>query len=89
MLAQHKQESLLRQSDLLRQIDAAEEKLWRLTGADQPQIGNIDKQVREIGAFACSARQAVGRTDRTNLFNGSFVTSACRYSGSRIESMHR
>jgi hypothetical protein len=66
MLAQHKQQSLLKQGDLQRQIDAAEEKLWQLTGADQPQIGNIDKQVREIERLRADQRiafiRAVGET---------------------------
>lgn len=58
MLAQHKQQSLLRQSELQRQIDAAEEKLWQLTGADQPQIASIDKQVREIERLRADQRIA-------------------------------
>lgn len=58
MLAQHKQRSLLKQGELQRQIDAAEEKLWQLTGADQPQIGNIDKQVREIERLRADQRIA-------------------------------
>jgi hypothetical protein len=66
MLAQHKQQSVLRQADLQRQIDAAEEKLWQLTGADQPQIGNIDKQVREVERLRADQRiafiRAVGET---------------------------
>ena len=48
MLAQHKQQALLRQSELQPKLDAAEQALWQLTGADQPQIGEIEKKVREI-----------------------------------------
>lgn len=47
-LAQYKQQSLLKQGELQRQVDAAEQELWQLTGADQPQIGNIETKVREI-----------------------------------------
>ena len=66
MLAQHKQQSLLKQGELQRQIDAAEEKLWQLTGQDQPQSGAIDKQVREIERLRADQRiafiRAVGET---------------------------
>jgi len=48
MLAQHKQQALLRQSELQPKLDAAEQALWQLTGADQPQIGEIEKKAREI-----------------------------------------
>jgi len=58
MLAQHKERSLLKQGELQRQIDAAEEKLWQLTGADQPQIASIDKQVREIERLRAEQRIA-------------------------------
>ena len=58
MLGQHKQQSLLKQGELQRQIDAAEEKLWQLTGADQPQIASIDKQVREIERLRADQRMA-------------------------------
>lgn len=68
MLAQHKQQSLLKQGELQRQIDAAEEKLWQLTGADQPQSGAIDKQVREIERLRADQRiafiRAVGEAAR-------------------------
>lgn len=58
MLAQHKQQSLLRQGELRRQIETAEEKLWQLTGADQPQIASIDKQVREVERLRAERRLA-------------------------------
>lgn len=47
-LAQRKQQSLLKQGEVQRQIDAAEQALWQLTSADQPQISDIEKKVREI-----------------------------------------
>jgi hypothetical protein len=58
MLANHKQQSLLKQGELQRQIDAAEEKLWQLTSADQPQIDTINKQVREIERLRADQRIA-------------------------------
>ena len=58
MLARHKQQSLLKQGELQRQIDAAEEKLWQLTGADQPQVDAIDKQAREIERLRADQRIA-------------------------------
>ena len=58
LLAQQKQRSLLQQSDLQHQIDAAEERLWQLTGADQPELVNIDKQVREIERLRAEQRIA-------------------------------
>jgi Spy/CpxP family protein refolding chaperone len=48
MLAQHKQQALLKQTEQQGQIDAAEQALWQLTGADQPQIAEIEKKTREI-----------------------------------------
>lgn len=48
MLAQHKQQALLRQGEMQPKLDAAEQALWLLTGADQPQIGEIEKKAREI-----------------------------------------
>ncbi|MGE0114958.1 MAG: hypothetical protein AB7T07_08770 [Steroidobacteraceae bacterium] len=47
-LGQKKQESLLKQRDFQRQIDAAEQELWQLTAADQPQLATIEKKAREI-----------------------------------------
>jgi Spy/CpxP family protein refolding chaperone len=68
LLARYKQQSLLRQGELQRQIDAEEEKLWQLTGADEPNIGAIDKQVREIERLRAEKRiafiRAVGEAAR-------------------------
>jgi dihydroxyacetone kinase DhaKLM complex PTS-EIIA-like component DhaM len=61
-LAQHKQQSLLKQGELQRQIDTAEQELWQLTGTDQPQIGTIDKKVREIERLRGDQRIAFIRT---------------------------
>lgn len=67
-LARLKEQALLRQGEQQRQIDAAEEKLWQLTGADQPQISNIDKQVKEIEGLRAEKRitfiRAVGDAAR-------------------------
>lgn len=61
-LAQQKQQSLLRQGELQRQIDAAEQELWQLTAADQPQIGGIEKKVREIEKLRADKRIAFIRS---------------------------
>jgi len=57
-LAQRKQQSLLKQGEVQRQIDAAEQELWQLTAADQPQIGDIEKKVREIERLRSDQRMA-------------------------------
>lgn len=57
-LARLKEQTLLRQGEQQRQIDAAEEKLWQLTGSDQPQIASIDKQVKEIERLKAEKRIA-------------------------------
>lgn len=57
-LARLKEQALLRQGEQQRQIDAAEEKLWQLTGSDQPQIASIDKQVKEIERLKAEKRIA-------------------------------
>jgi hypothetical protein len=68
-LAQRKQQSLLKQGELQRQVDAAEQELWQLTGADQPQIGDIEKKVREIERLRGDQRlafiRAVGESAKT------------------------
>jgi len=56
VLTQYKQRSLLQQSELQRQIDGAEEGLWQLTGADQPDIGTIDNQVHQIERLRAEQR---------------------------------
>lgn len=48
MLALHKEQALLKRSEQQGQIDAAEQQLWLLTGADQPQAATIDTKAREI-----------------------------------------
>ena len=55
-LANIKQQALMKQSDSQRQIDAAEQELWQLTGADQPQLSQIDKKVREIDKLKSDQR---------------------------------
>ena len=55
-LANIKQQALMKQSDFQRQIDAAEQELWQLTGADQPQLSQIDKKVREIDKLKSDQR---------------------------------
>jgi hypothetical protein len=57
-LAQRKQQSLIKQAEVQRQIDAAEQELWQLTAADQPQIGDIEKKVREIERLRSDQRMA-------------------------------
>jgi hypothetical protein len=61
-LAQQKQQSLARQGELQRQIDAAEQELWQLTAADQPQIGSIEKKAREIERLRADKRIAFIRS---------------------------
>ena len=48
MLALHKEQALLKRTEQQVQIDAAEQQLWQLTGADQPQITAIETKTREI-----------------------------------------
>ncbi|HKS56518.1 MAG TPA: hypothetical protein VJS12_14595 [Steroidobacteraceae bacterium] len=57
-LAKRKQQSLADQGNLQRQIDAAEQDLWQLTGADQPQVGAIEKKAREIERLRADKRVA-------------------------------
>jgi len=57
-LAQRKQQSLMKQGELQRQIDAAEQEMWQLTGADQPQIAEIEKKAREIERLKADQRIA-------------------------------
>jgi hypothetical protein len=67
-LARQKQQALLRQGDAERQVEAAEEKLWQLTAADQPQIDAIEKQIRGIEKLRADQRiafiRAVGEAAR-------------------------
>jgi len=55
-LAQRKQQSLLKQGEVQRQIDAAEQEMWQLTGADQPQIAEVEKKAREIERLRADQR---------------------------------
>ena len=57
-LAKKKQLSLLKQGEIQRQIDAAEQELWELTGADQPQVSDIDRKAREIERLRADQRIA-------------------------------
>ena len=57
-LATKKQQSLLKQGELQRQIDAAEQGMWELTGADQPQAADIDRKAREIERLRAEQRIA-------------------------------
>ena len=57
-LAKLKQQSLADQGNLQRQIDAAEQDLWQLTGADQPQAAAIEKKAREIERLRADKRVA-------------------------------
>jgi hypothetical protein len=57
-LAKKKQLSLLKQGEIQRQIDAAEQELWELTGADQPQAPDIDRKAREIERLRADQRIA-------------------------------
>jgi hypothetical protein len=57
-LAKKKQQSLLRQGEIQRQIDAAEQEMWELTGADQPQAADIERKAREIERLRADQRIA-------------------------------
>lgn len=57
-LAKRKQLSLLKQGEIQRQIDAAEQDLWELTAADQPQVSDIDRKAREIERLRADQRIA-------------------------------
>jgi Spy/CpxP family protein refolding chaperone len=60
-LAKKKQQSLLKQGEIQRQIDAAEQEMWELTGADQPQAADIDRKAREIERLRAEQRIAFVR----------------------------
>lgn len=57
-LAKKKQQSLLKQGEIQRQIDAAEQEMWELTGAEQPQAADIDRKAREIERLRAEQRIA-------------------------------
>lgn len=68
-LARRKQQSLMQQEEFDRQIERAEQELWQLTGADQPQAGAIEKKIREIEKLRSDQRLAFIRSvgDATNV----------------------
>jgi len=43
-----KEQSLLKQDEFTRNIEAAEQQLWKLTSSDAPDVAKIDAAVREI-----------------------------------------
>jgi Spy/CpxP family protein refolding chaperone len=66
-----KQRSLLEQSATKRKVDEAEQALWMLTAADQPDAAAIEARVREIEKIKSDARlgfvRAVG--EAANVLN--------------------
>jgi len=57
-LNQIKEQSLLKQATFDRQIEEAEQELWKLTASDKPDIVKIDAQVRKIGTLQGDQRIA-------------------------------
>lgn len=57
-LARIKQASLTQQANLQRQMDAEEEELWSLTGADEPNASEIEKKARAIERLRSDKRLA-------------------------------
>ncbi|HNP16553.1 MAG TPA: hypothetical protein PKI99_08835, partial [Terrimesophilobacter sp.] len=47
-LAEIKEQSLLNQATLQRRVDQAEQELWGLTGADEPEAAMVEAKAREI-----------------------------------------
>jgi hypothetical protein len=47
-LSQKKEQALLQQAELQRKIAQAEQELWVLTAADQPDAATIEQKVQEI-----------------------------------------
>ncbi len=58
MLNQKKERALLGQSDFARKIEQAEQDLWVMTGADQPDAAAIDQKAREIAKIQADQRIA-------------------------------
>lgn len=56
-----KQRSLLEQSAAQRKVDEAEQALWMVTAADQPDIAAIEEKVQEIEKLKSGARIAFVR----------------------------
>lgn len=57
-LSQKKEQALLQQVESQRKIDQAEQELWVLTAADQPDAMAIDKKVQEIAKLQGDQRVA-------------------------------
>lgn len=57
-LNRKKEEALLEQGDFTRQIEQAEQELWVMTGADQPDVAAIDQKAREIAKLQVDRRLA-------------------------------
>ncbi len=57
-LNQYKEQTLLKQATLTRQIEEAEQELWILTGSDKPNATKIDAQVRKIAKLQGDQRIA-------------------------------
>lgn len=55
-LAEIKEQTMLQDNEANRRIEAAEQRLWTLTGADEPQIGEVEKAAREIGETQVNRR---------------------------------
>lgn len=57
-LNQRKERTLLQQAEFQRKIEQAEQELWVLTAADQPDAAAIDKKVQEIAKLQGDQRVA-------------------------------
>lgn len=57
-LSQKKEQALLQQADFQRKTEQAEQELWVLTAADQPDAMAIDKKVQEIAKLQGDQRVA-------------------------------
>jgi hypothetical protein len=57
-LSQKKEQALLQQAEFQRKIEQAEQELWVLTAADQPDAMAIDKKVQEIAKLQGDQRVA-------------------------------
>ena len=60
-LSQKKEQALLQQAEFQRRIEQAEQELWVLTAADQPDVMAIDKKVQEIAKLQGDQRMAFVR----------------------------
>ncbi|WP_339501178.1 hypothetical protein, partial [Pseudomonas canadensis] len=59
-----KQRALVDQSNQQRKIDEAEQALWLLTAADQPDAGSVEAKIREIETQIAATRQSLGDQER-------------------------